>query len=81
LPGATQTTDYSGIFRNAPFGLELAKWSGMTRDESRLVRHLAIAILVKLALLVALWWVFVRDHRVDADRAASQISANVPIPP
>jgi len=71
-----------GIFRNASFGLELAEWSGMTRDESRLVRHLAIAILVKLALLVALWWVFVRDHRVnvDADRAASQIGATANIP-
>ncbi len=54
----------------------------MTRDENRLVRHLAIAILVKLALLVALWWGFVRDHRVtvDADRAAAQIGATAPIP-
>jgi hypothetical protein len=53
----------------------------MTRADSRLVRHLAIAILVKLALLMLLWWGFVRDQRVnvDADRAASHIDATAPI--
>lgn len=37
----------------------------MTRDEKRLVRHLVIAVALKLALLAALWWLFVRDARVS----------------
>jgi hypothetical protein len=43
--------------------------------EPRLVRHLAIAIAVKLALLAALWWIFVRDHSttVDAQAAAAHV--------
>lgn len=39
----------------------------MTPSEQRLLRHLAIAVLIKLAVLVLLWWLFVRDARVDAD--------------
>jgi len=36
---------------------------------------LVIAVTVKLALLTALWWLFVRDVRVhvDADQTAVQI--------
>lgn len=37
----------------------------MTQDERRLTRHLVIAVLIKLAVLVLLWWVFVRDARVS----------------
>lgn len=29
-----------------------------------LVRKLAIVLVIKLAVLVGLWWVFVREHRV-----------------
>jgi hypothetical protein len=49
----------------------------MTHDDRRLLRHLVIAVLLKLAVLVALWWAFVRESRVDvdADRAAAQIGA------
>lgn len=49
----------------------------MNRAEQRLLRHLVIAVLVKLALLIALWWLFVRDARVhvDAEQAAAQIGA------
>jgi hypothetical protein len=45
-------------------------------DESRLVRHLALAVALKLVVLGALWWVFVRDGRVDVDasRAAARIA-------
>ncbi|MDE1948207.1 MAG: hypothetical protein KGI35_06305 [Burkholderiales bacterium] len=39
----------------------------MKSDDRRLVRHLAIAVVLKLLLLSALWWVFVRDVRVDTD--------------
>ena len=54
----------------------------MTRAERRLLRHLAIAVAVKLAVLVALWWVFVHDARVhvDPDRAAAHIGASAPSP-
>jgi hypothetical protein len=47
----------------------------MTHAEHRLLRHLAIAVTVKLALLAALWWLFVRDEQVqvDADRTAARL--------
>ncbi|MGD9832218.1 MAG: cytochrome oxidase putative small subunit CydP [Piscinibacter sp.] len=35
--------------------------------DRRLVRHLAIAVLLKLLALVVLWVAFVRDARVDVD--------------
>ena len=57
----------------------------MTRDEQRLVRHLVMAVTVKLAVLAALWWWFVREVQVpvDADRTAAQIGAqgSSPAPP
>lgn len=42
-----------------------------------LVRHLAIAVALKLAVLSALWWAFIRDERVgvDIDRAAAHLGA------
>lgn len=47
----------------------------MTRDDQRLLRHLVMAVLVKLLILTALWWFFIRDHRVavDADASAQQL--------
>lgn len=47
----------------------------MTRDEQRLLRHLVMAVVIKLALLTALWWVFVRDAQVavDAQSTASHL--------
>ncbi|HEX5344453.1 MAG TPA: hypothetical protein VFX55_18315 [Duganella sp.] len=46
----------------------------------RLLRHLALAVLVKLALLTVLWWAWVRDARValDADQIAQRIGAAGP---
>ena len=54
----------------------------MTPDERRLVRHLVTAVLVKLAVLVGLWWGFVRDQRVEAGAAqtAAHIGAITPVP-
>ena len=51
----------------------------MQAAPDRLVRHLAIAVALKLALLSALWWAFVRDERVgvDVDRAAAHLGAPV----
>jgi len=50
----------------------------MTPAESRLLRHLITAVVVKLVLLAALWWVFVREAHVsaDADQTAARISAS-----
>ncbi len=54
----------------------------MTPDEQRLVHHLVTAVLVKLAVLVGLWWWFVRDARVDVgtEQAAAQIGVAKPPP-
>jgi len=45
-----------------------------TRDR-HLLRKLAAVLLLKLLVLTALWWGFVRDQRVpvDAARAALQV--------
>lgn len=44
---------------------------------ARLLRHLALAVLIKLAVLAALWWTCVRDARVfvDADAIAQRVRA------
>jgi hypothetical protein len=49
-------------------------------NESALVRHLALAVALKLIVLAALWWGFVRDERVDVDasRAAAHIATRSP---
>lgn len=54
----------------------------MRPDERRLLRHLVIAVVVKLAVLVGLWWGFVRDQRVDADTAqtATHLGVTPPVP-
>ncbi|MCO5399896.1 cytochrome oxidase putative small subunit CydP [Ralstonia soli] len=51
----------------------------MSPNDRRLVRHLLIVVTIKVAVLGALWWVFVRDARVpvDAERAADRLG----IPP
>jgi len=43
----------------------------------RLVRHLAVAVTIKLAILAGLWWLFVRDlHvRLDPEIAAAHLIA------
>lgn len=48
----------------------------MNRHERQLRRHLLIAVLVKVAVLAVLWWVFVRDAgvSVDAGRIAEAFS-------
>lgn len=52
---------------------------GMKAAPDRLVRHLVIAVALKLVVLTGLWSAFVRDERVgvDADRAAAHLGAVV----
>jgi hypothetical protein len=47
-----------------------------------LTRKLALVLLLKLALLLALWWGFVREQRVtvDADKVAAQLLQAVQTP-
>lgn len=47
----------------------------MTPSDRRLLRHLVVAVLVKLVALLVLWLLFVRDARVpvDADAAARRV--------
>ena len=52
---------------------------GMTNPDRRLARHLAIAMLIKLAVLSLLWSVFIRHSRVsvDADVIGSRFGATI----
>ena len=54
----------------------------MNFQDCTLVRKLAFALVIKLAVLTALWWFFVRDQRVpvDVDAAASQMLVASPAP-
>jgi hypothetical protein len=52
----------------------------MTTEERRLVKHLALAVVVKLMVLGALWFAFVRDATVNpgSERTAAHIGVAVP---
>jgi hypothetical protein len=41
--------------------------TSMRFSDQILIRKLAIVLVFKLAILLALWWVFVRDARVPVD--------------
>ncbi|MDI3490268.1 MAG: hypothetical protein PWP11_1545 [Thauera sp.] len=45
--------------------------------ERGLLRHLTLAIVIKLVLITALWWAFIRDAKVavDAGAMAAQVLA------
>ncbi len=47
----------------------------MTRPSRSLLQHLIPVIVVKMVLLLAIWWLFIRDARVEvtAEGAASRI--------
>lgn len=54
---------------------ETCEYCVMTQDERRLLRQIVTAMLIKLVVLMALWWAFVRDVRVsvDAERVAARL--------
>lgn len=64
---------------------ELAAWHGscnsvaMSHADLRLLRHLLIAVALKLAVLSVLWLVFVKENRVETD--AETVAAQVVRPP
>lgn len=47
----------------------------MSPADRRLLRHLLIAVAVKIVVLTLLWWVFIREARVpvDSERAAAHL--------
>lgn len=55
----------------------------MKLQDTILVKKLAVVLVIKLAVLLALWWGFVRDQRVvvDGDDVAAQILAAQPSKP
>ena len=48
--------------------------------DKSLVRKLAVVLLIKLAVLAALWWFFVRDQRVavNSEGVAAQFLQSAP---
>ncbi|MBK1687562.1 cytochrome oxidase putative small subunit CydP [Rubrivivax gelatinosus] len=54
--------------------------TGRAGADHRLLRHLALAVLVKLVLLAGLWWLFVRDARVDVDADTAALRVTAPAP-
>lgn len=50
----------------------------MQNEERRLVRHLAWVVIVKLVVLTAIWWAFVREQRVSADVNATAAHLTAP---
>ena len=59
-------------------GTQLEMGQGMSTHP--LVRHLALVVVLKLVALAALWWWFVRDHRVAAgpEQTAAHLAAPAP---
>jgi hypothetical protein len=47
----------------------------MTQSSRPLIQHLTAVIVVKMVLLTAIWWLFIRDAREDVtvEGAASRI--------
>lgn len=53
----------------------------MRKPVDPLLRHLLLAVLIKLVVLTLLWWAFVREqHRVvDAEAAAARLQIHQPM--
>ncbi|MDI3490496.1 MAG: hypothetical protein RBS10_05810 [Thauera propionica] len=42
----------------------------MKPSDQGLLRHLTLVVVIKLALITALWWAFIRDAKVTVDPGA-----------
>jgi hypothetical protein len=80
---APQVIDFKQLFARHPGGMGLDNDQGMKAAQDRLVRHLVIAVALKLVVLTGLWAAFVRNERVgvDADRAAAHLGTAVDASP
>ena len=67
----------------APSQLIVKETHAVKAIDRYLVTQLAIVLLIKLVVLAALWWVFVRDQRVTVDdhRVADQFLSSPSINP
>jgi hypothetical protein len=77
-PNFLQVLDFNTFFACPSPGMGLDTYQAMKTAQDRLVRHLAVAVALKLAVLCALWWFFIRGERVDVDvdRAAVHLVAS-----
>jgi hypothetical protein len=51
--------------------------NAMHRNNQRLLHEIVVVVVLKLALITALWWAFIRDHKVEVDvgRMAVHVTA------
>ena len=77
-----QVIDSQSVFGGRRAGTFLDTCRGMESDKTRLVRHLAIAVALKLVVITALWFAFVQDARVvvGAEQAAAHFGTSTPTP-
>lgn len=59
--------------------LSLVLFKRRLMNDKQLARKLVWIVLIKLAVLFALWWIFVREQRVDVDPATMSPTLQQPI--
>jgi hypothetical protein len=81
LSAGSASACFQRIFHQSELGTQLDNQLGMTSEDRRLVRHLAVAVVLKVAVLGVLWWAFVRDARMspDAEQAATHLGVAAPL--
>jgi len=47
----------------------------MLASDRKLLREIVVVVALKLVLIAALWWVFIRDHKVEVDAARMAVHA------
>lgn len=50
----------------------------MNTTDRRLVREITVVIVIKLILITALWWAFIRDAKVPVDPGAMAAQVATP---
>jgi hypothetical protein len=77
-----QVIDLQSVFGCRWAGTFLDTCRGMESDKTRLMRHLGIAVALKLVVITALWFAFVQDARVvvGAEQAAAHFGTSTPPP-
>jgi len=59
--------------------MEPAKKKDMKRNPRQLRTHLIVALLIKLAALVLIWWFFVRGEAVDINADFMATHMGIPV--
>ena len=50
----------------------------MNSADQGLLRHIVVVVVIKLVLITALWWAFIRDSKVAVDPAAMAAQLSTP---